>query len=119
MNKKKNLMKTKTTLRGTNNFSSLHFLRRICLFSMEISEKLWMNGHFQSKQQNPHSRSVPNLKDRSFRISFTARTPSDKPLFTMISATCKNNTENTRHQTIYNMIRPRSYQHVLFRTLFQ
>ncbi|CAN1245244.1 hypothetical protein LINGRAPRIM_LOCUS2928 [Linum grandiflorum] len=100
MNKQKNLMNAKTTLSGMINFSSLHFLKSCCLFSIEISEKLRKNGHFQSKLQNPQSNSVPSLKDSNFRTSFTTRTPSDKPLFTIISATCNNN--QNKHQTPFS-----------------
>lgn len=79
-------MSTNTTLRATQLFSLVQFLKICSLFSKEISENLRMKGHFQSKESLPQSNSVPNLKDSIHRTQLTNDTASGTVLLYNSSA---------------------------------
>lgn len=78
---------TKAILRGSRRVCLDHFRRMASLLFNDNSEKLCRNGHFESKQSHPHSKSVPTLLDRNFSTNLTINTPLGWHLFTISSAT--------------------------------
>lgn len=88
MKQQRSLTIAKNTFKWIIFFCRDHLLRTSSLLSNGISENLWIKGHLQSKQRNPHSNSVPSRKERIFSISLTINTARGWPLLTRRSATC-------------------------------
>lgn len=81
------LSTTNTNLKGMMNDCLDHFSKISSLCFTDNSENLRIKGHLHFKQANPQTNRLPNLVDKSIRITLINFTASGKPFVTNFSAT--------------------------------
>lgn len=81
------LSTTNTSLKGMIKDCLDHFSKICPLCFTDNSENLRINGHLHFKQTNPQTNKLPNLVDRTIRITLINFTASGRQFVTNFSAT--------------------------------